>query len=73
MKRIKYGYVYLAMGLLGLVGGAVYWHFWGCTDSCPLYSKVHWMSLRGALIGLGLAAIFHPVKKSKTQTEEIVA
>lgn len=63
MTRIKYGYVYLGLGLLGLLGGFLYWHFWGCTDSCPIDSSWKLSMLRGGLVGLLLAAIFKPSRK----------
>ncbi|MFN8394644.1 MAG: hypothetical protein U0176_08235 [Bacteroidia bacterium] len=68
MARIKYGYVYLGLGLLGLLGGFLYWHFWGCTDSCPIDSSWKLSMLRGGLVGLLLAAIFQPSRK-KSETE----
>lgn len=63
MSRIKYGYVYLVLGLLGLLGGFLYWHFWGCTDSCPIDSSWKLSMLRGGIVGLLLAAIFQPSRK----------
>jgi hypothetical protein len=69
MKKIRYGYVYLTLAVVGMIGGALWWHFYGCTDSCPINSKVHWMMLRGGIIGLSLAAIFHPRPKKIVTTE----
>ncbi len=59
----RYLYVYAGLLGLGLVGGFVYWQFWGCTDSCPIDSSWKWSLVRGGLIGLGVAAIFEPKKK----------
>lgn len=68
MKKMRYAYIYLALGLIGVVGGALWWNFYGCTDSCPINSKVHWMMLRGGIVGLCVAAIFQS-SKPKAQRE----
>ncbi|MEM7037136.1 MAG: hypothetical protein AAF570_09175 [Bacteroidota bacterium] len=71
LRNIRYRYVYLGMLGLGLLGGFLYWNFWGCTDSCPIDSSVNWSLARGGLIGLCVAAMFHPSKsKSQKETEE---
>ena len=59
------GYVYVALGVLGLAGGWTYWHFWGCTDSCPIDSSWKLSMLRGGIIGLCIAAILHPSRKNE--------
>ena len=66
----KYIYVYAGLLVIGLVGGYIYWHFWGCTDSCPMDSDWRITMTRGGLIGLCAAAIFHP--RSKKKQEEII-
>jgi hypothetical protein len=66
MGKIKYGYIYLALGLLGLIGGWAYWNFWGCTDSCPIDSSWKLSMGRGGIIGLCVAALFHPPKSKST-------
>jgi hypothetical protein len=60
MKRIPYGYAYLALGVLGLCGGFVYWYHYGCTESCPIDSSWKLSMLRGGILGVSVAAIFHP-------------
>lgn len=62
MKMGKYIYVYVGLLVVGLVGGYIYWNFWGCTDSCPMDSDWRFTMGRGGLIGLCAAAIFHPRK-----------
>jgi hypothetical protein len=69
MIRSKYIYVYLSLAILGAVGGWFYWYNWGCTDACPINSSWKWMSLKGLLIGLSVAAIFQPSRKRQTQGE----
>jgi hypothetical protein len=69
MKRIRYGYVYLALGIVGLLGGFLYWNFWGCTDSCPIDSSWKLSMLRGGVVGLCLAAIVQPSPKKETKEE----
>lgn len=68
MKLGKYIYVYAGLLVVGLVGGYIYWNFWGCTDSCPIDSDWRISMGRGGMIGLCAAAIFHP-KKSKPKTD----
>ena len=54
---------------LGLVGGFVFWQFWGCTDSCPISSSWKLSVLRGGVIGLCVAAIIRPSDSSSTKNE----
>jgi hypothetical protein len=69
--KLKYGYIYLTLGLLGLLGGFLYWNFWGCTDSCPIDSSWKLSMARGGIIGLCVAAIFQPSKrKTASSTSE---
>lgn len=60
MKWRPYTWVYLGLLAVGLTGGFLYWNYWGCTDSCPIDSSWKWSMARGGLIGLCVAAIFHP-------------
>jgi hypothetical protein len=71
MKKFRYVYVYLALGILGLVGGFVYWNYWGCTDSCPIDSSWKLSALRGGVIGLCIAAMFQPMKSKEKSTDSI--
>lgn len=66
-------YVYLALGVLGLAGGWMYWNFWGCTDSCPIDSSWKLSMLRGGVIGLCIAAILHPSRKKENENNTTVA
>jgi hypothetical protein len=61
--KLKYGYIYLIFGLLGLTAGFLYWNFWGCTDSCPIDSNWKLSMAGGGIIGLCIAAFFHPSKQ----------
>lgn len=70
MKAIRYRYIYLGLALLGIAGGLLYWHFWGCTDSCPIDSSWKWSSARGGLIGLCIAAMFHPSGKNASEPKQ---
>jgi len=70
MKIRRYGYVYLALGVVGLGAGLLWWNFYGCTDSCPINSSPSLMALRGSLIGLCAAAILHPRKPKPTAQPE---
>ena len=69
LKMTRYTYVYAGLLALGLVGGFVYWNYWGCTDSCPIDASWKWSMVRGGTIGLCVAAIFHP-KKRKAEVVE---
>lgn len=63
-KFTRYTYVYAGLLGLGLVGGFVYWNFWGCTDSCPIDASWKWSMVRGGTLGLCVAAIFQPKGKA---------
>lgn len=63
MRNIKPIYLLSILGVLGITGGLLYWHFWGCTESCPLQSNPALTMLRGGLIGLFFAAIIIPSRK----------
>jgi hypothetical protein len=69
VKAKRYTYVYLALGILGIVGGLIYWQFWGCTDSCPIDSSWKWSAVRGGLIGLCIAAVFQPSGKKSSDPD----
>jgi membrane associated rhomboid family serine protease len=66
MRLLKTYWLPISLALLGVVVGLVYWNWWGCTDSCPLWSKAHWMALRGGVMGLCLGIIFTGFKRKKT-------
>ncbi|HHG85148.1 MAG TPA: hypothetical protein ENJ82_10425 [Bacteroidetes bacterium] len=71
MKKSKYIYVYLGLAVLGIVGGFVYWNFWGCTDSCPIDSSWKLSMLRGGLIGVLIAAFFQPSNKNQSDPQSV--
>ncbi|MCB9231162.1 MAG: hypothetical protein H6581_05850 [Bacteroidia bacterium] len=65
--------IYLALGLLGAVGGVIYWNFSGCTQGCPIDSSPWWSLARGSAIGLSLAGIglsFRSKRDSKKNEDE---
>ncbi len=56
---------YLKIGLLtslGALAGFLYYHFWGCTNGCPLQSNWLLMTAYGALAGFVLSL---PAKKKE--------
>lgn len=70
MKAIRYRYIYLGLALFGIIGGLIYWNFWGCTDSCAIDSSWKWSSARGGMIGLCVAAIFQPSGKKNSEPKQ---
>jgi hypothetical protein len=58
-------YLKLAIGgFIGGLAGYIYYHFWGCTNGCPLQSN--WMVMTGYGLFAGLV-IMLPVKKKKQE------
>lgn len=53
--------------LLGLLGGFLYFHFWGCESGCSIQSSPYLMSLYGGMIGITLGL---PMKKKPKENEE---
>ncbi len=58
MSRLLKKYKWDILGtLVGVVGGVLYWHFFGCTDSCPIRSNPYLMGFTGALFGYSVTGI----------------
>lgn len=52
IKAVKKNWSYLAGGLLGGVGGFLYWSYVGCTTgTCPITSSPFMSIVFGALMG----------------------
>lgn len=66
----KYLYLYSGFLALGLLGGYLYWNFWGCNEGCPIDASWKWSLARGGTIGLCVAAIIQPSAKKKSATHE---
>lgn len=58
------------LAIAGLIGGYVYWHFWGCTDGCPIRSNASLMTVYGGLIGGLLGNVFQGFGKKKVSGKE---
>ena len=62
--------VYLKLviaGLLGGLAGFTYYHFWGCTNGCPLQSNWMLMSGYGMFAGIVIAL---PSRKKKQKNDD---
>ena len=71
MKNFIYKHrFYFIGGVLGTVGGYVYWYYWGCTDNCTIRSVWWRMSLWGAFMGALLLSAAMEMKVSKPKKEE---
>jgi len=52
MKQFLQKYWLTALGItLGVIGGYIYYYFWGCVNGCPIKSNAWKMMLYGALMG----------------------
>lgn len=71
LRNIRPLYLYGGLVSLGVIGGLVYWNFWGCTDSCPMNANPSIAMLRGGLVGMCGAILLVPDrKKGKVINEE---
>ncbi len=67
MKFLKRNGLWLAGGILGAIGGFLYWKLVGCsTGSCPITSKPVNSTVYGAVMG---ALFFSLFKSTKRKTE----
>ena len=62
----KYHKLMLITGL-GAAAGYAYYHFFGCTNGCPLQSNWYVTTLYGAIVGLTLG---FPGKTRKTEQKD---
>ncbi len=63
---IKENMLYIIGGVLGAVGGYLYYHFIGCTTgTCQITSSPYLSVLFGAVIGGLLLSMFKKEKKKK--------
>ncbi len=70
-ELIKKNKITVILAVLGLAGGYVYWHYWGCTDGCPIRSNASLMTVYGGLIGGLLGNVVQGFgKKSKSPEEK---
>jgi len=62
---VKKNWYYVAGGIIGGIGGFLYWHYVGCsTGTCPITSSPVMSTLWGALLGgLLFSMIFGKDKK----------
>jgi hypothetical protein len=67
----------LAGAALGVVGGYIYWYYWGCLDGCTIRSVWWRMSLWGLVMGLLLGNMIDDYLKKRsanrtaTPTQEV--
>ncbi len=59
----------IILTMVGLIGGYIYWNYWGCTDGCPIRSNASMMTVYGGLIGGLLGNVFQGFGKKKGKTE----
>lgn len=59
MKKYLKLFLFIA---IGIIGGLVYYNFWGCDTGCAIKSNPYTMSFYGAAIGLILG---FPTKRKK--------
>lgn len=48
---------------LGLIAGYLYWHFYGCTESCAITSNPRNSTLYGGMMGGLVFSLFKKEKK----------
>jgi vacuolar-type H+-ATPase subunit I/STV1 len=72
MEILKKYKLLLIFGVVGAVGGFLYWKFVGCqSGTCPIKSVWYWSTLYGALFGLLAGSIIRDiVVKFKKKTED---
>ncbi|PLX08756.1 MAG: hypothetical protein C0596_05490 [Marinilabiliales bacterium] len=60
MKTFKQKLIFrIALTLLGVLGGYLYWRFVGCSSGhCPITSKWYLSSLYGGVIGYLISGLF---------------
>jgi len=57
-------------GLVGLLGGFLYWKYVGCiTGTCPIQANWYSMVPYGVLFGVLLGGMFKPKTKKKDEVE----
>ena len=64
---------FLKIGILtalGAAAGYAYFHFWGCTNGCPMQSNWLIMTSYGAAVGLVLGLPGRKEKKDDDQSED---
>jgi hypothetical protein len=55
-------------GLIGLLGGYLYWRYVGCVSgTCPIKANWYTMLPYGGLFGILLGGIVKPKEKSKSE------
>ena len=59
----------IILTIVGLIGGYVYWNYWGCTDGCPIRSNASMMTVYGGLIGGLLGNVFQGFGKKTEKAE----
>ena len=70
-KYIKKFQFEILFGVLGAVGGYLYWYYVGClTGTCPLKKVWYYDVFLGVLIGLLLADIVKSIIKKKKNNYE---
>ena len=63
--------IYILGGVVGALGGYLYYVNWGCTNGCPLQSSAPIMTGYGALVGLlVVSGVFDFVLAKRKNREE---
>ncbi len=68
MEFLKNNWTYIAGGILGALGGYLYWLYIGCeTGTCPITASPTNSTLYGVLLGALFGGMFKRSKKIKQE------
>ena len=66
MTFVKNHWITFVGIIAGAIGGYIYYHFWGCTNGCPIKSSPWKMMIYGTIMGgLFFNIVESEIKKRK--------